>query len=325
MESTNSLSRVVQILLRLLDGEELSVQELCATYGKHAETIKKDIAIIRNELMHQPYEIAYKRSQKSYKLVGVDETDASSRFSSALITLMTLYGSRGLCSEEMQQAESFIIGSFSAEQQKKLRKFASSYRFHYKPILERPVFELIDKSFQCIVRQQTMRIVYRTIHKETQYFEVQPYSLIYDEGYYYLIAEPVGAKRVEGNIFRIDQIMSCEATTESFAISQHGNDYFKPGEFANYAFFMHYGENSTVIKLRMRPFIESYFKAKFPVHRMIEADEEWLVYECTVAHAESALFWIFSERHWVELLSPLWLRDRVKHFLSKMMEMYFKG
>lgn len=322
MDAINSLSRVVQIMLRLLDGEELSVQELCATYDKHAETIKKDIATIRNELMHKPVEIKYSRTKKSYRLVGLNEGNAGSNFTSALVLLMVMYGCRGLSTEEVHQAECFIIGSFTPQLQQQLRKYASSFRYHYKPILKKPIFAFIETAFQCVVRQQMMRIKYTTIYKETQQFDIHPYTLIFDEGYFYLIAEPIGVKRVEGNIFRIDQIDKYEILSEQFAVQQHGNDYFKPGEFANYSFFMHYGESSTVIRLRMQPFIESYFMAKFPVHQLIEMSEQWLVYECTVSHAESSLFWIFSERQWVEVLSPLWLREKIRSTLIEMMELY---
>ncbi|TXK85121.1 YafY family protein [Paenibacillus sp. N3.4] len=322
MESINSLSRVVQIMLRLLDGEELSVQELCATYEKHAETIKKDIATIRNELMHKPVEIQYSRSKKSYKLVGLDDMSAGNTFSSALAVLMVMYGCRALSADEVQQVENFIVRSFTPQLQQRLKKFASSFRFHYKPILNKPLFEFIETAFQCIIRQQTMRVTYTTIYNVSQQYDIRPYTLIFDEGYFYLIAEPMGVKRVEGNIFRIDQFDKYEVLDDQFAVQQHGNDYFKPGEFANHSFFMHYGASTTVIRLKMQPFIESYFVAKFPVHQLIDRGEEWLVYECTVSHGESALFWIFSERHWVEVLSPLWLREKVKYFLMEMMEMY---
>jgi hypothetical protein len=322
LSEINSLSRVLQIMLRLLDGEELFLQELNTTYGKHNETIKKDIAIIRNELMHKPLEIQYSRSRRSYKLIGLDEENSGTKFSSAIVVLMVMYGCRGLSAEEVKQVEHFITGSFAPSMQQRLKKFASSYRFHYKPILKQPIFAFIELAFQCITRQQMIRITYTTIYHETQYFDIMPYTLIYDEGYFYLIAEPAGSKRVEGNIFRIDQISHYEVLNEPFTVQQHGTDYFKPGEFANHTFFMHYGESTMVIRLRMRPFIESYFVAKFPVHQLIERGEEWLIYECTVMHGESALFWIFSERHWVELLSPSWLRERVKYFLAEMLDLY---
>lgn len=322
MDALNSLSRVVQIMLRLLDGEELSVQELVSTYGKHAETIKKDIATIRGELLHKPVEIRYSRSERSYRLVGLGEGSADNKFASALVLLMTMYGCRGLSEEEVKQAEGFIVVGFSPQVQQRLKKFAGSFRYHYKPILKKPIFGLVETIFECIVRQQTLRIRYVNILKETQSFDVHPFTLIFNEGYYYMIAEPKDARRVEGNIFRIDQIERYEALSEPFTVVQSGSDFFKPGEFANNSFYMHYGETLTVIRLRMRPYIESYFLAKFPVHEWIAGDEEWLTYECTVAHAESALFWIFSERQWVEVLSPQWLRDKVRDTLAEMIEMY---
>lgn len=322
MELINSLSRVVQIMLRLLDGEELSVQELCAAYDKHPETIKKDIATIRNELMHKPVEIVYNRSRKSYKLTGLNDQAAGNTVSSALIVLMVMYGCRGLSAEEVQQVEHFVVSSFTSPLQQRLKKYASSFRYHYRPILKKPILDLIETAFQCIAKQQTMRITYTTIYKETQQYDVQPISLLYDEGYFYLIAEPIRMKRIEGNIFRIDQIDNYERLPEHFTVNQNGSDYFKPGEFHNYSFYMHYGESSTVIRLKMLPFIESYFLAKFPINSLIERTDEWLVYECTVSHAESSLFWIFSERQWVEVLSPLWLRDKVRSTLIEMMELY---
>ena len=322
MTTLNSLSRVVQIMLRLLDGEELTVQELCSSYGKHAETIKKDIATIRNELLHKPVEVHYSRTRRSYKLVGIDESDLQNKFGSALAVLMVMYGSRSLSLEEVRQAEQLVVSGFSPELRQRLMKFVNSFRFHYKPILQKPIFGLLETILECIVRQQVMRITYINIFKEMQYFDVHPSTLIFDEGYYYMVAEPEGVKRVEGNIFRIDQICRYEVLDERFIVRQDGSDFFKPGEFANSSFYMHQGETLTVIRLRMRPYIESYILAKFPIHQFIEGNEEWLVYECTVSHPESSLFWIFSERQWVEVLSPSWLRDKVKETLLEMMELY---
>ncbi|WP_171655713.1 helix-turn-helix transcriptional regulator [Paenibacillus foliorum] len=318
-DSVNSLSRIVQIKQRLLDGEELTLQELCDAYGKHAETIKKDISIIRNELAHKPIEIEYNRLRKSYRLLG---SESENHFISALTVLMVLYGCRALSTEEMQRLESYVTDSFSPQVQQRLKKYTGSFRFHYKPILNKNILGTIEDLFRCIVEQHPLSITYLTILKEIEHHELLPYTLMFNEGYFYLAALPVGEPLQACKIYRIDQIMNYKIHKEQFETPQHGDRFFKPGEYVNFSFMMHYGEMNKVIRLKMLPFIESYFLAKFPVNRLIESNEEWIIYECTVAHEESALFWIFSERQWVEVLSPISLREKMKSTLTEMMKIY---
>lgn len=318
-DAVNSLSRIVQIKQRLLDGEELTIRELSETYGKHPETIKKDLSIIRNELSHKLVELSYDRSRKSYRLLG---TNADNHLISALTILMVLYGCRALSTEEMQKLEQHVVQNFSENVQLRLKKYTSSFRFHYKPILDKNIMGVIRDVFNCIMEQRILRVEYVTIMKELEIYELQPYTLMFNEGYFYLAAIPKDSEQQQFKIYRIDQIVAYTVVKERFEANLHGTRYFKPGEFVNFSFLMHYGDFNTTIRLKMRPFIVSYFLAKFPVNRFISQTEEWITYECTVAYEDSALFWIFSERQWVEVLLPLSLRDKMRKTLAEMTEMY---
>jgi hypothetical protein len=109
---------------------------------------------------------------------------------------------------------------------------------------------------------------------------------------------------------------------QKFTVNQNGNDYFKPGQYANMSIKMYSGDRAQKIKLKVQSHVVSYFEDQFPEHQFIEKTSNWSIYEIKVLNDEGALFWILSERNWVEVLEPIELREKLKAIIAEMAKLY---
>jgi hypothetical protein len=314
------MQRILKIKQSLKTGTRYSVDELSVEFGKHRETIKRDLGMIRESLNAEGIELVYSHFDKKYEARQSEHIKTEEIFA----ILSVLHGSRTLNRDEMTQIEGTLASLISKESQVRLKRMISSFQFHYRPRTNDPLLPFIETLLESIITQTALDITYVTARSEKRNLRIAPFSIVFDEGYFYVVVRTLNKDSSEDarlNL-RIDRIVNTNWTDYKFTVNQHGTDYFKAGEYANKSAKMFSGEKSIKIKLRVQSQVISYFEDKFPVHELLDKSKDWSTYEFEVMNEDGAIFWILSERDWVEVLGPVELRHKLKKIISDMAKCY---
>jgi predicted DNA-binding transcriptional regulator YafY len=313
------MQRILKIKQMLKNGESFSVDELSLEFGKHRETIKRDMRMIRESLERDGIELLYQRATGKYQIQQMDETISVAQ---VYTILSILHGNRCLNQEEYLMIENNLGRLLDRNSYQQLKKLIHSFNHHYRSTTDNALLDKIDLIIDSIMHQKTLAISYANALSETRELRINPYTIIFDEGYFYVIVRNPDHPEDKFWNLRIDRIKRCEQTSQTFVVDHNGPDFFKPGEYANYAINMFGGERPKQIKLRVRPNVVSYFEDKFPIFERIARDTGWNTYNVTVMNEEGAIFWILSERDWVEVLEPPEFRQKIKTIISNMGKLY---
>jgi predicted DNA-binding transcriptional regulator YafY len=315
----NSLQRILKIFQRLKNGEKITIDQMAENYDKHRETIKRDIGFIRDALNDEGIELIYNHLNKSYELQRLQCQITPAHI---YVILAVLHGSRTLNKDEMKQMEEKLSDLLNKDAQLQLNKLLHSYRYHYRASTNDDMLLLIETLLDSILQQTVLKIVYINANLEVKTMNIAPYTIVFDEGYLYVVTKMADKPEEPFYNLRIDRIQSCEWTKEKFFVKQDGTDFFRAGEYANVSVKMFSGDKPTTIRIRVQAKVISYFEDKFPTFRLIEQHADWSIYDFTVLNEEGALFWILSQRERVEVLAPSETRTRLQEIIREMSKLY---
>ena len=312
-KKVNSQLRILQIFLRLMQKERLSLEELQEEYGKHPETLKKDIEYIRIAFDHVN-KLKYDRLEKNY---FIEEDADILTIGDSLVFLLMLYHSRVLNQDECQLLVSKLIKSYSPDQQIKLRQFFESYKFHYKPVQDYELLSKINTLFNAILNQNIVQFDYLKDGK-TKTRKVIPYTVIFHDGMFYLAAHKSELENSKPVFWRLDKMSNVESLQERFRLEKH----IDLGEYRMQSFNMFTGELMKV-RIKMKSHLQEYLYRECVKAEVIEKlDDEWSIYELEVRGTQGIILWLLQQKDEIEVLSPQSLRDEVKEIISRMYQVY---
>jgi predicted DNA-binding transcriptional regulator YafY len=315
-EKVNAQQRILEILQRLLHGEQLHLQNIADEYGTHPETIKSDFTYIRRLYDDIPDFLVYDRREKVYRLSDVRGQLTSG---DVLVLLTILYGSRSLNREECKLMKNKLLSLFSQQEQHKLRSFFKSFDYHYAPNYNELLLEKIQFIFRSILEQHLLKISYLK-NDECQVRIVEPYTITFHNGAYYMVAYIHGKGYSNPAHYRLDKIKEIKALKEKFQID-HGDNRFQPGDYINQSYYMFTGDPVTV-RLKIQSWMEEYLHRTFPKVKHISSDEKWITTEVEVLGTEGIIYWILSQQDRVEVLTPQSLRKQIIETLERMRQQY---
>jgi predicted DNA-binding transcriptional regulator YafY len=309
----NSQLRILQIFLRFLQKERLSLEELQEQYGKHPETLKKDIEYIRIALDNMQ-NLKYDRQEKKYYIADNPELLT---IGDSLVLLLMLYHSRVLNEDECQLLVEKLIKNFSLDQQGKLKKFFQSYKYHYKPVQNQDLLEKIDILFNAILDQYIVQFEYsRDGRIKTR--KVIPYSIIFHDGMFYLAAHKQELENTEPVYWRLDKMSNVTKLQERFRTEKH----IDLGLYRMQSFNMFTGELMKV-RIKMKSYLQEYLYRECVKAKEIEKlDDEWSIYELEVRGSKGIILWLLQQKDEIEVLSPPQLREEVKDIIRRMYQVY---
>lgn len=312
-ENYNIAERVLDIWFRLETEAELIPAEMAQDYGVTTDTIVRDIKYIRNVLDHnnQLYSVSYKKRGKFYKL---ERTGKLLSFSEVVAIMISLYCNRSLNKTEMETLEEKFIKLFQPKEERNLRKLFLSLKCNYKPVYHGETKEKINLLSHAIINQNKLSFLYKQKKRI-----VKPYSILYHDRMYYLIASE--DQEEMKRIWRFDRIMNLEMLEERFTKGM--NEYFSSGDFANITFNMFNGMPITVT-LKVENSTVEYVQRAFPEAKIINnpVSSTHALMEVKVAGEEGILKWLLSQQDDIEVLSPLSLRRKMQQSIKNMARLY---
>jgi len=316
--SASSQQRFLEILRRLQNNEVINVDNAVLEFNKGRHQIHRDINAIREYLEYSNKTVDYSKSKNGYVLntkgdyFTVDD---------ALIVLLLLYGTRALNKKELKSFTDKMINLFSRPKQIKMKDFFQSYLFHYKPVQDHDLLELLYTCFQAISQKQLLTFTYINNQGVKKEHEVIPFTITYHDRKFYLHARINREDRTQLIPWQIDRMENCTLLKKSFSkpLSE-----MEVGEYIQKSFNMYHGDLATV-KMKVKQSNVSFLKRNFPDVKITPSDhEEWVMADVEVLGFMGIKLWILQQGPYVEVVEPVELREEVKQLIQEMYHMYFE-
>lgn len=302
---------MLEIYVRLQQGEVLNKARLAQEYGVAQRSIQRDMEDLRcflaNRQMTQTVLLDKRRG--GYLLVDRDDVKFSNEESLAAIKI--LLESRSLTRQEMFPIlEKLLLNCVPRDQIATIQQLISNEQhFYIEPHHGKEILPTLWQLGEAVTQQQRVRISY-TRMKDTEPVTrtVEPVGIMFSEYYFYLIAfiadDRIRSKLKDKHkeqypaIYRVDRISSLDRLTEHFRVPYL--DRFQEGEFRKRVQFMYGGELRTV-KFRYTGQSVEAVLDRLPTAEIIEKDEEGWVIQAEV-FGDGIEMWLRSQGKRVEVL-----------------------
>lgn len=319
-EHANSFKhgRVLDICLRLMDGDLIRKTDLATQYGVTERSIQRDIDDLRSFFANSAasdgvaQEIIFDRSKKGYRLRRSGEKSLTN--GEALAVCKILLESRSLQKDELAPILDKIIKScVPLSNRPQVDDLISNEKFYY--IEPRHGQPLVDKLWDVglAVREQRMMLIeYQKLKgREIVSRLAKPVGLMFSEFYFYMTAF---IERLDGDgeprdvlhpaIYRIDRIKGYRLLEERFSVPY--KDRFQEGEFRKRIQFM-YGGALRKIKFQYSGLSVEAVLDRLPTAEVLEERDGVYTIEAEV-FGDGVEMWLRGQGSKVKVLSPENLR-----------------
>ena len=318
----NKNDRMLEIFMRSLRGEAVSVKKLADEYGVSTKSISRDISSIQNflaehrELM-QNAELTYSRKDKTYLLSNDEFLKNKELFALVKIIL----GSRALSKDEILTLISKLKRFTTTGDKETLENLIRKEIYHYHEVKSDcpSVIENLWKVIQAIEEKRTITIDYYQKSRNRIKPKILPAAVMFSEYYFYLIAYIADDDKYKAHHFRIDRITAITEHREHFQLDKKYD--FDEGDLREKNQFMFPGEN---IKIRFE-FSGLSLQAildRLPTAKVVEKNGNVSIIEAEVNYGRGIIMYLLSQGAWVKVLSPDCLIQDMKNEIEKMRSQY---
>jgi predicted DNA-binding transcriptional regulator YafY len=317
--------RLVEIYIRLLNGERLSIPDIMEEQGVDRRTASRDLNVIRElGLAIEPQETD---SRIRYWQVPKEKRDI--RVTYSFRDVMSLFMGRRffdfLENTTLQESFDNVYGRvekqlLNAKDLDNARKLSQKvYLVHEGPKkLPKKARETLDECLSGLIHEKKLAIRYRNSKGDLRKYKVHPYTLVAYKRGLYLVAKAEENERTM--VLSLERITSAEwLKSEPFKYPRK----FDPERFFGKAMFIMPGDPEEVELLFTKttePFIR--IRHFHPTQNLTKAKDGRLKMTLKVPVSEELVNWVASYREHVEVLSPENLRKRMKESLKKALQQY---
>ncbi|MCH1624226.1 helix-turn-helix transcriptional regulator [Ferdinandcohnia quinoae] len=321
-KQSSKVNRLFTIYERLILGETLNKRVIAQKLGVNEKTIQRDIsdlnALLTDSLIHPRAFIAYDYSSKGYK-INLDEFHWLEE-KEVLAISKVLLESRAFLKNEMVAILNKLSMLCEQGTRKRVAELLRNENFHYKPINNsRELLQTIWDISDAARNKRKVKISYKKEKSpEVSTRILHPFGVIFSDFYFYLIAYIDGYDFEFPAIYRLDRIQNYEITNSHFRIDHQSR--FEEGEFRKRVQFMKAGK---LLKVKFRfwgPSINAVLD-RLPTAEVISLDDGIATIEAEV-FGNGVLMWFLSQAQFLEVLSPLELREEMKDTIRQMLDLY---
>jgi predicted DNA-binding transcriptional regulator YafY len=314
--------RMLEIFMRALRGEAISLNSLADEYGVSTKSISRDISGIKNflaehrELM-QNAELTYSRKNKSYTLTNDEFLKNKELFAIVKILL----GSRALSKDEILTLISKLKKFTTVSDRETLENLIRKEIYHYHEVKSdcTGVIDNLWKLIQAIEDKHTLSITYYKMNRDEVKRKIKPAAVMFSEYYFYLIAYMADDEDYKPKYFRIDRITSVMEHRESFQLDRKHD--FDEGDLREKNQFMFPGENIR-IRFEFSGLSVQAILDRLPTAKVTEKNGNICTIEAEVNYGRGIIMYLLSQGSWVKVLSPDCLIEDMKAEIEKMKNLY---
>ncbi|MCC8135669.1 MAG: WYL domain-containing protein [Ruminococcus sp.] len=318
----NKNDRMLEIFMRSLRGEAISIKSLAKEYNVSTKSISRDISSIQSflaehrELM-QNAELIYSHKDKSYRFSNDEFLKNKELFAIVKILL----GSRALNKDEILTLIYKLKRFTTVADNEKLDNLIRKEVYHYHEVKSdcKSVIDNMWKLIQAIENKKVLTITYYKMNRDEVKRRIKPASIMFSEYYFYLIAYMADDEEYNPKYFRIDRIAAITENRDQFKLDKKYD--FDEGDLREKNQFMFPGEN---VKIRFE-FSGLSLQAildRLPTAKVVEKNGSISIVEAEVNYGRGIIMYLLSQGSWVKVLSPACLIDDMKKEIDKMREKY---
>lgn len=311
-----SLIRIIDILMRLLQGEKLNSEEIAQSYDVQKRTVYRDLQIIReNPIFSDNYHLEFDESQKNRFVVK----DEGISINEVLAIIQILIGVRALSKPELKETIYHLRELVSVKDQPKIDQLL---KVEYLPVKSSgDLFIRIGEFTEFIKSNAEIEFTYRGSLSTSDDKKVRhgvPVSLYFSDFYFYVVifSDDKGSRTC-----RLDRMISYKKVNKSTTVQR---SKLKDGTtIRNYTYLLNGGR-------------KSYFKIqswtnpqvaldRLPNSRVVKSEADGSVIIEGYLYLQGLKLWILGEGTFVKVLEPASLVTEVKEELQATLKQYDNG
>jgi len=320
MDSTRQ-SRALEIFLRGLRGENLSLQSLANEYQVSVKSIMRSVNDLKAFLADHwdlvgNAELKYSRQDRCYHL-HMDEF-LSNRELFALVEV--LIGTRAFSKKELYTLLNKFRRFTTIKDRPKLDSMIYNELCHYTAVKHdcESVQENLWHLVNCIMDKREISIEYYRMDRAWVTHRLRPASVMFSDYYFYLIAFRVEDKSARPTYFRVDRIKRITEHRKRFALE--GAPDFDEGLLRQRSLFMWPGQLRTIRFEYNGPSVQAVLD-KLPTAKIIECSSGTYLIEAEV-YGDGIKMWLLSQGAWVRVVAPADFVEDMRDTIVKMAERY---
>lgn len=308
-----SLIRIIDILMRLLDGEKINSKDAAIFYDVKKRTIYRDLQIIReNPIFNNRYHLETDESQKNRFVVK----DEGINTNEILAIIQILIGVRALEKPELIDIVHHLRKLVSVKDQPKIDQLLKR---EYLPVkTSGNLLSRIGEFTEFIKSQVEIEFTYQGSLVTSDNKRLRrgvPVSLYFSNFYFYVV---IFSQAKGSRTYRLDRLLSYTEVTRTTNILR---SKLEDGTtIRNYTYLLNGGRKS-YFKIQCWTYPQTALD-KLPNSKIVKYEPDGSVIIEGYLYLQGLKFWILSEGTWVKVLESTSLVTEIKKELQATLEQY---
>lgn len=308
-----SLIRIIDIMMRLLQGDKINSEDVARLYNVNKRTVYRDFQVIReNPIFNANYHLELDSKQKNR--FAINEGKISTK--EILTIIQIVKGSRALTKPELDEIIGHLRKLVVTKDQAKVDHLA---RVNYLPVKsEGNLLERIGEFTELIENRSEIEFRYQGSLSTSDNKRLRrgiPISLYFADFYFYVViySETKGSRT-----YRLDRILSYTLFDTSIHIPR---EKWEDGtSIRNFTYLLNGGHKS-YYKLKYRGYPQTALD-RLPNSRVAKKTADGSVIIEGYLNSQGLLLWILGQGTFVKVLEPASLVTEVKKALQASLDQY---
>ena len=325
----NKIYRIIELYQRFNNGEAMSKKKISYEYGVDLRTVQRYIKELNdffeehdrnnNEPIRR---IEYNSKKSVYELVNRN-SESNLSDGDILAICKIILESRAFSKSEMERIINTLTAKFNND--KLMKNALINEEFNYEELRHnknkkcgKTLSNFLWDINKSIAERKIIEAVYTRKDNQTRSVRLKPLAIVFNEYYFYLMAQNADNKDDYIYSFRVDRFKEYKVTNEEFKIDY--KDKFKEGEFRKKIHFMYKGELTHIQFKFWGDSLEAVLD-RIPTAEIIGWDGDKAIVEGEV-YSKGAIMWLLSQMEFLEVIRPKSLRKVMKEKIEKMYKLY---
>lgn len=316
------LDRVMELFLRAMKGESLSVQQLAFEYNVSTRSITRDINSLKAFLAEHAdilgyAELEYTSTNHCYSL----KMDHFLSNKELLAITKILIGSRALNNRDLLEIIRKLKMNTTASDRLKLENLIRKEIYQYDEIGSdcQSVIDNLWKLTNCIENKNTISISYYKMNRDLVKRKIKPVSILFSEYYFYLIGYMLETETPNTPIYyRVDRIVDITVHREKYTLTKEQN--VDEGLLRRKSQFMWPGPSRRIRFEFSGPSVQAILD-RIPTAKVVEKQDGKSIIEAEVFGSGIKMF-LLSQGAWVKVLEPEEFVQEMKEEVEKLSNYY---
>ncbi|MFH5810186.1 helix-turn-helix transcriptional regulator [Companilactobacillus sp. FL22-1] len=308
-----SLIRIIDIIMRLLQGEKINSETVANLYGVNKRTIYRDLQVIReNSIFNSNYQMQFDPKQKIHFVVNEGKISTKE----VLTISQIVRGSRALSKAELTKVIKHLQELVDAKDQPKIEKLLNREYLPFKT--NGHLLEYIDDFTRFVESQTQVEFTYQGSRPNSDTKKVRravPMSLYFADFYFYvtMFSEEKGAR-----VYRLDRILSY--TSLKKAVNVPRINWQDGASVRNFTYLLNGGPKS-YFKLQYKAYPWTALD-KLPNSRVVSHEADGSVIIEGYMYTQGLKHWVLGQGTFVKVIEPHSLIEEVKQELQASLDQY---